>query len=271
MGVIDAKLKVYRRYQHYIEGSDIILHHIYDELDELAKLSAYRRVSSYSKLLRSFVDVFPTEHINEKIANSVNELLTRERIRKICREVFIVYKTDQVGSVDSVPYYCYSTFTVQEIKKDLVNETLTRAGKLLGSKICQDILQYIEELVSEKLSEQFQNYSFEMPDTMPNIFLNVFVGAIVTFFKTLSGIAVTIFTFFITIISPVDVNSWDWRTKVADEIYANIDKNRMPLHRFAQNQVQNIRQKTVADLENILLQLDDFEQKIIPIDFKKRK
>lgn len=271
MGVIDAKLKVYRRYQHYIEASNIILHHTYDELDELAKLYAYRRVSSYCKLLRSFVDVFPTEHINEKIANSINELLTRENIRKICREVFIVYKTDPVGSVDSEPYYCYSTFTVKDIKEDLVNETLTTAGKLLGSKICHDILQYIEKLVSEKLSEQFQNYSFQMPDTMPNIFINVFVGAIVTFFKTLSGIVVTIFTFFITIISPVDVNSWDWRRKVADEIYANIDKNRMSLHRFAQDQVKKIRQKTVADLEIILLQLDDFKQQIIPIDFKKRK
>lgn len=271
MGVIDAKLKVYRKYQQYIEATDIILHHVYEELDELAKLSAYRRVSSYCNYLRSFVDIFPTEHINAKIGRSIDELLTPENIRDICCEVFIRHKNDDVGSVNGEPYYCYSAFTVQQIKDTLVNKTLTKAGTLLGSKICQEILQYIENVVSKKLSEQFQSFSFQIPDTWHHIFVNVFVGAIVTFFSTLSGFVVSIFTLIITIFSPVNVNSLDWRRKVADDIYENINKNRWSIHQFAQNQIQQIRQKTVDDFEKILQKLDDFKQKITPINPKKRK
>lgn len=271
MGVVDAKLKVYRKYKQYIEANDIILHHVYEHFDELAKVRAYRRVTSYCNFLRSFVDKFPTELINGKISNSINELLTQPKIREICAEEIIVYKTDLVGSVYSVPYYCYSAFTVQQIKKSLVNQTLTKAGKALASKICRDILQYIEDLVSAKLSEEFRSFGFQMSDALHHVFVNVLVGAIFIFFTTLSEIFVSIFTFIFRIFSPVDVNSIEWRGKVADEIYENIEKKRPSIHQFARNQIQKFRQRTVDDLETILLTLDDFTKQVKPMDTRKRK
>lgn len=270
MGVIDAKLKVYRKYKQYIEANGIILHHVYENVDELAKVLAYRRVTSYCDYLRSFVDIFPTELINAKIGIAINELLTRQKISDICAEASIIYKTDLVGSVHSDPYICYSTFTVQQIKEALVNETLTKAGKALGSKICQDILKYIEDLVSAKLSEEFRSFSFQISNTLHHVFENVFVGAIVTFFYTLSGIFVSIFTFIITVFSPVNVNSRDWRRKVANEIYENIDKKRWSIKQFAQNQIQKFRQRTVDDLEKIVFTLHEFTKQINPMDTRKR-
>lgn len=75
MGVVDVKLKVYRKYKQYIEVNDIILYYVYEYFDELVKVCVYWRVMLYCNFLRFFVDKFFIEFINEKISNLINELL----------------------------------------------------------------------------------------------------------------------------------------------------------------------------------------------------
>lgn len=44
IGVIDVKLEVYRNYRFFIDLGMIVLYYIYDEYDEIVKLSVYCRI-----------------------------------------------------------------------------------------------------------------------------------------------------------------------------------------------------------------------------------
>lgn len=56
ISIVKTKLAVYRKYRNAIISKNIFLHHEYEEIDEIAKLVAYKRVSSYCNFLESAVN-----------------------------------------------------------------------------------------------------------------------------------------------------------------------------------------------------------------------
>lgn len=75
--------------------------------------------------------------------------------------------------------------------------------------------------------------------------------------------------FFITIFRPVDVNSEEWRSQVADEIYFNIWKKGL-LYSILDN-LTNLYRKTREDFEFITSELEEFQKRVIPEDQKQCK
>lgn len=75
--------------------------------------------------------------------------------------------------------------------------------------------------------------------------------------------------FFITIFRPVDVNSEEWRSQVADEIYFNIWKKGL-LYSILDN-LTNLYRKTREDFEFVTSELEEFQKRVIPEDQKQCK
>lgn len=72
--VIDAKLSVYNKYQHELESKNILLHHDYEEEDEIIKRSRIQKLASSIKDVLLIGQHIPTEKMEStfKIQSKMN-------------------------------------------------------------------------------------------------------------------------------------------------------------------------------------------------------
>lgn len=96
--VVEAKLAVYRKYKHLINKRKLILHHVYEDYDEVAKLMAYERLSSLCALVESLVNIF-TIGLSE-FGREIKGKQPSEDIQKFCQEIFNRAKDEAVGLVN---------------------------------------------------------------------------------------------------------------------------------------------------------------------------
>lgn len=73
------------------------------------------------------------------------------------------------------------------------------------------------------------------------------------------------------IISINHVNFREWRRCVADEIQRNMITKEELMHANAWDTIDDICQKTVQDLKNILIELEKLQAKVLPFDHYTRK
>lgn len=86
-----------------------------------------------------------------------------------------------------------------------------------------------------------------------------------------SGWIENIGTLIVQIFYPVDVNSKEWRTKVAEEIYQKVMERRQEIAALVLDEIQNICLQTTTDLEVIHDRLQEFRRKVLPSDQKQSK
>lgn len=269
VGVVDAKLKVYKKYREIIDEYDIHLQHAFEEFDEIAKSVALRRVSQCCMLI---TDMFKLQFVSNMEPQEITDFantLTQDDIMKLCYEVHIVYKNKSVGTVQSGTYNCYSTFTVRSIKHILAKETLEKTAKRLGSVICTGIHQYNDYRIRTKLFQELGTIRLQISDDIYHQIENTIIVALLAFFDTLSGVITDIFTFIVRIFHPVDVNSKEWRAKVAEEIYQKILEKRQEIEAHVLEAIRNFDSVEKADLEVVQRKIERFLRKIYQSDHKQ--
>lgn len=270
VGVVDAKLKVYKKYREIIDKYNIHLQHAYEEFDEIAKHFALRRVLPCCMLVQKIIRVHHdfTTKLHDITEWAINTL-TQDDIIKLCYEVHIVYKNKIVGNVQSGTYNCYSTFTVRSIKHLLAKETLEKTAKRLGSVICRGILQYKDSRIKTTLFQELGIIRFKISDDIYHEIENTMIVALIAFFDTLSGVITDIITFIVRIFHPVDVNSKEWRAKVAEEIYQKILEKKQEIKTHVFEAIRNLDSAETAALEVIQSKLEGFFIKISQSDRKQ--
>lgn len=277
VGMIDAKLRVYRKYKDDIDANEIFLLHAYENYDEIAKSIAYKKVSLFRKLVRDSINIFSTESLESVVSKAIEISFTEEHITRLCFEVVIKYKGDDVGSVNSGPYNCYSTDTVQAIKYILAKETLMETAKSLGSGICKEVLENIKNLIQSKLSDELRTtipISDEIYAEMERrirIALVDFFGYIPDFIIRLVALVENIINFLVNVLNPVNVNSASWRSAVASEIYYKIIRKKQTITDQLLREIEKLCWNTKQDLEFIDRRLNKFTADVFPKDKKKRK
>lgn len=268
MQVVDAKMKVYKTFKSYLEHTQIFLHHEYEERDDIAKWIASQKIASLSASLQLTMDSFSREHLASVIDNALDNSLTQENIRDLCCDVFIKTRNETVGSVNSASYACHLSFTVQRLKQILVEETLKKTAKFLGTRICNGILHHIEIVVQGKLTEDLRKLRFQILD---EIQAHIEVSITDIILDIIAGVFISVGVFFRTIIFSVDVNSRQWRQHVADDVFKKVIGNRIPLTTHILEEIICICSKTMDDLENILNQLTIHRTETFSIDQKQCK
>lgn len=250
--------------------SNIFLHHIFEDTEELAKLIAYTKVSSCCNFISRMtlsLGTITEQKLQTVIKRSINACLTRENVREICYEEHV----DSVGSVGDEKVYFYRTESIEKIKETLVNQTLERIAQNLGADICRGLAWEMKTIVQDELSKEIRVLRFEISSDVFRKIENTLIIMIVEFFDNLYGWIRGIARFFITLFYPVDVNSEEWRTRVADEIFEKINAKRKPIHDFSVSEILRMCQKTVQDFDVITVTLENFKRKVIPTDQNQRE
>jgi hypothetical protein len=240
---------VYKEFQSQIEGENIHLQHTCEEFEEISKVCLAHIMPSLIEKIKSIGETVSVTDVFSIVHSAAEKILTERKITEICVNIGVYDGDNYVGSVYSGEYATHSIFTLKRLKKNLVEKTLDKVAKDIGSEICQGILKHIQTKVQQNFEHYFKRIEISLP---LNDFQTVFavIGTIlVSFFSPLVGIIFAVVTFAYTAIMSVDINSRSWRTTVADEIYKNIRKQRSDILRKIVPEIEEICQKTIVHLQ----------------------
>lgn len=158
--VVDAKLKIYKTFKSYMSHDQIFRHHEYEDNDDIARWIACQHIVPSCASLESIIESISETHLVSVLDDAFNNWFTRENIRKLCYQIYIQTKDETVGAVGSQSYVCRLSLNVQRFKRTLLEETLSKTARHLGTKICSGILHHMESMVQEKLKEDLTRLKF---------------------------------------------------------------------------------------------------------------
>lgn len=130
--VIEAKLRVYREFQQEIDSGNIVLQHVLEDYEEVAKLSLYHTVNSMCSFIDFLKDVLHIKHLDQILTRAFDSVLTRKQD---------VFNDDGICVADdSTPETCNSDN----------NEDVFEIGQATN-----DIGEYLSFIISAKMKNQF--------------------------------------------------------------------------------------------------------------------
>lgn len=269
--IVEAKFEVYKALRDHINSGNMFLHHVMEEYDEIAKLSFHRKLSYFSGKILDLSNNIPIASLTTIITEAAENVFTHSKIRNLCHSAMIRYDGEDVGTADDRSYVCYSMFTVTKLKKCLVEETLKKIGDSLASEICTGILRDIESKVKSELKKDLIHLKVELTKELLASISLIVMLAISVFISAWLNLLVAMGTFFVTLVMPIDVNSYTWRNKVADEIWGNIRDNRCAIFNKVLLDVEKLCRKTSSDLENVAKSLQAYQREIQLVNQKQCK
>lgn len=139
--VVLSKLIVYKNFKHVINEKGFFLQHEYEEIDDVAKMIAYRVISSFCSSVESLINAF-TADLRRSMADYFDKQLTAVKIRKICSEVLEKTGYKPFGSTKSTRNW--SSEIAEFIQPKLSNETLKGADA--WSEIKSTCCKTVEDL-----------------------------------------------------------------------------------------------------------------------------
>lgn len=77
--VIEAKLRVYKEFQQEIDSDNIVLQHVLEDYEEVAKLSLYHTVNSFCKFIDFLQEVLHIKHLDQILPRAFDDVLTRKQ------------------------------------------------------------------------------------------------------------------------------------------------------------------------------------------------
>lgn len=178
---VDAKLAVYKKYKEEIDAHQpILLHHEYEEFDEVAKLNAFKRLSSYCGFIESVRTFFEKDLVDwiegtitqDTIAKCIQQSkeetdgslkIERDWKKSVYQEIRrIISETEEpdcIGVLDEIKKR--SNKTVEDLNSisNQLSEFLTRIGSVDPEKMIEALVK--RELIDDD-SVLRRNYpSFE--------------------------------------------------------------------------------------------------------------
>lgn len=271
MPIIEAKLEVYKRFKSHIDSENIFLLHKFEEYDEVAKLSAHKKISCFCDVLQDLSRSIPYDSLRGILDTAAAKSLTGDKIRSICYSVYLFDDTKAVGTVNSDAYLCFSVFRIKRLKGALVQESLNRIGNSLGSEICNGILHHIESNVKSRLVNDLADLKIELSENLYYSVKDIVITAIFWIFSPWVGLIVTAGMIFVNLVWPENINSESWRRKVANEIHDKMQENRSAILNRIRPDIENSCINTSADLQTVVKNLIALQQKIHLVDQQKCK
>lgn len=202
---MEAKLQVYNHYESVLKSGNILIHHAFEE-DETYKICAK---SAQQKLLflHNIRDAIKNTLQSVDLQKVANGMISKDKIREFAYHVKLKDGINDVGTIDNAAYKCHSIFTVIQIRCSLVKAVLKTISEQIVFQICHQIEKNIET---------------QLDDT-PFIALTTIVDNFYANTKIhISDWQSDILNIIPTLFWPLNVNSKDWRSCVADEIHETL-------------------------------------------------
>lgn len=232
-------------YDSYLKEQTIYIHHVLENAEHVINKSLGTDTDSFSESVSAI-------SIKTIIQEATDKILSTESIKRFCCDIFLWDKNVAVGTTEDASYSCRSIFTVRRLKEQLVERTLHKTAEALGSEICSGILKHVESDFQTNLEQSFSDLKFKISDELFEKITSVVVFIIlVAFNNPLLGIIVALSTLVATFIWSVNVNSTDWRTEIADEIYGTVVKNNADILSNIEGQVNNMCWLALYELNEV--------------------
>lgn len=271
---IEAKLRVYQEYENEIGSQNILLLHEFEDIDDICNLSEDQQCKDLYNGVKLVRESIPVDELQCIVKNATCEALRRENIRKICNAVHVYDGDENVGTSADRSYVCFSILTVRRIKKVLAKETLEELARYIGKEICKGILRYIESKVDAKLKHQLKDFDIQFSEEtlirMTVVIAVVVISIIVTLFGfIIEAIAITVMAV-VVVMMPIDVNSREWRNKIADEVYKDVIEKEGSIIQQIMPTVRKMCVGTQYELKSIMEKINAYKKVITLIDQTKR-
>lgn len=182
--VVSTKLIVYKNFKHVINEKGFFLQHEYDEIDDLAKLIAYRVILSFCSSIESLINAF-TVDLPKSMADYFDKQLTlhkplrADKIRIICSDVLEKMGYKPFESAKSTRNW--SSEVTDLIQSKLLDDELNGADAWdeIKKTCCKtvkdlrDILDRLEKFQANELQvdQKQQIKEWFKADIFPNRFL----------------------------------------------------------------------------------------------------
>lgn len=255
--VLETKKIVYKKYQQFFKSERFHLQHVTEQYNEVAKLSALRKIVSYKQYVESVRDSIPLPNIENIVKDAVNRAFSLELITELCFDAVI----QESGNAYSNHYYCRSIFTVHRLKQELKNKTVESVFKYLGSIICNDLGSHIKTEIQSRLSINLDFISKFLNFTLVLV-LEGMMTTILFIVKPHLAVLASLMSFASICLFAVDVNSKSWRRDQANEIYKEMNENKEKIFKELLKNIRNRCQITVDHLNIIVEQLENFRSRI---------
>lgn len=84
---IDAKLEVYKEYENYLTSTDILLHHKFEDSNEICKRSALQRLNFLSKVVIAIKDGISSDYLLAVLHNVTEQEFSLENLKAVCNKI----------------------------------------------------------------------------------------------------------------------------------------------------------------------------------------
>nr|XP_022308693.1 uncharacterized protein LOC111114603 isoform X3 [Crassostrea virginica] len=141
---IDAKLEVYKDYENYLTSTEILLHHKFEDSNEIYKRSALQRLNFLSNVVIAIKDVVSSDYLLTVLHNVTEQEFSLEKLKAICNKINLkdVY--------ESLSY----SLEMQSLET-LLNPFLREVAKSYETKLLEDISTYTEHEFETNLKKTF--------------------------------------------------------------------------------------------------------------------
>lgn len=246
--ILEAKLRVYKEYGSYSKWRNIILHHAFEEMEDVCLSSGRQKLECLQEAVIALKNSLCETCLETILENSADETFSKSSIELFCQEVNLYYQGKHLGNVHSSEFKCRLTFTVNEIKSDLVKKTLGEVARSFGSRISAHLSKQIGSGIIDKLEKEFGNLYHHRFDGL--------YGSLLVFFWAFDRLLLPSMTFVATLIWSVDVNSPEWRKKVALEIHEMLCKERHLICAAIFPELMRICSPAKINIEKVLKEID---------------
>lgn len=247
----------------------VLLHHDFEGYEEIAKLSGVQKLQSLINILLFVKDNILQDSLKNIVEEAAGEVFTLETITDLCYAVSLQDGDDYIGTVHNRSYCCRSIFTVNRIKKTLVEKTLEAMAKLLGTEICKRIFKLIEKQIKRKLQHEFPDLKLDISINFDALELLIKVTIMAMLWPIVA--IVLAFSMVYTFLFSVNINDKLWRRSVAKEIYESIMKNRTMLMDELLRIIRDMCSRTKSDLDKTVKELEHYKDRMAPLNQQECK
>ncbi|XP_062594969.1 uncharacterized protein LOC134256334 [Saccostrea cucullata] len=270
--VIDTKFAVDEKYHYMLEENKVRIFHESDPDKKLLLLCTKYTIDSFKDRVEKLINSIPMYELHQIVNRAAGIAFSEKEIQKGIQDIYIVHEGHYIGSVYSGNYFCRLPFKIGRIREELITETLNHVGKQFTDMLLIGILKNIQNTLEAEFSHMVCTINIRDNSLMNPQGILIFAGLVSFVARVLNpvlGIIVSVFTILpavLTFFQPVNVNSVEWRNKVANEIYMNISAKKSEIMTDVFRKLESICDQTKKELREIGVKLAKASRRISLVD-----
>lgn len=257
--ISNTKKIVYQKYKPHIESGKLHLHHASEKIDEVAKLSAHQKISSFKQHVESIRRSFPLHSIENIVNKAASRALTLENIEDVCRHAYI----SGIGNIYSASYKTHSIFTLNKIAVKLKDKTKESITRYLGTELCYELRNHIRLEPGNTLRLELIQDIF---GKTTGVVLATMLIVMISIVNPIAGVFAAAGAGLLTVLTCPDVNSTSWRDMIANEIYNEVSNQRLAIENEFSSLLRESMNVASDHLNTVAESLDDFRRRLDQID-----